>query len=59
MRYAFYISLLIIIILNAYFGVYKETYSWLYSEVINTVCMSILLGASALEIYQKSKKNKT
>ena len=58
MKYAFYITLLIIIILNSYFGVYKETYSWKYSEVINAICMTIILGASTLELYLK-KKNKT
>ncbi len=58
MRYIFYIILLIIIILNSYFGMYKEMYSWIYTEAINGFCMLILIGASTFEIYQKNK-NKT
>ena len=59
MRYIFYIILLIIIILNSYFGMYKEMYSWIYTEAINGFCMLILIGASTLEIYQKNKNKKS
>ena len=55
MKYVFYVSLLIAIIFNSYFGMYKEMYSWMYSEAINGLCMIILIGASTLELYLKKK----
>ena len=59
MKYAFYGSLLIAAIINFYFGIYKEMYSILYTEAINTICMTFLLLGIAYEGYQKSKKKKS
>ena len=59
MKYVFYVSLLIAIILNSYFGMYKEMYSWMYSEAINSLCMIILIGASTLELYLNKKNKKS
>ena len=59
MKYAFYGSLLIAIISNAYFGIYKEVYTVMYAEAINGLCMTLLLLGMAYEGYQKSKNKKT
>ena len=56
MKYAFYSSLLILTIINFYFGIYKEMYSMLYSEAINAACMTCLFFGIAYEGYQKRKK---
>lgn len=53
--YIFYIALLIALLVNGYFGVYKEM--WAYAEPINMLGISILCFASAYEYYLK-KKNK-
>ena len=42
MKYTFYSSLLIVTIINFYFGINKEMYSLIYSETINAVCMTFL-----------------
>ncbi len=59
MKYAFYGSLLIATISNAYFGIYKEMYTVMYAEAINGLCMTLLLLGTAYEGYQKSKNKKT
>jgi len=59
MLYTFYVLLLIAFISNAYFGIYKEMYSVMYAEVINGLCMTILLLAIAFESYKKSKNKKS
>ena len=56
MKYAFYGSLFITIIINFYFGIYKEIYSVMYSEAINIACMTLLCLGMTYELYQKSKK---
>ena len=56
--FVFYGSLLITIISNLYFGIYKEMYSMLYSEAINAACMTCLFFGIAYEGYQKSKNKK-
>ena len=53
--YVFYITLLIAILVNGYFGIYKET--WMYGGALNMLGISILLLANAVEFYLK-KKNK-
>ena len=58
MKYAFYSSLLILTIINFYFGIYMEMYSMLYSEAINAACMTCLFLPVAYEGYQKSKNKK-
>jgi len=50
----FYITILIAILVNAYFGIYKET--WIYSEAINMFNISILCFGMAYELYLKKKK---
>jgi len=59
MLYTFYVLLLIAIISNGYFGIYKEMYSLMYAEAINVICMTILLLGGAYEGYQKSKNKKS
>ena len=62
MKYFFYGSLiitLIILIINGYFGMLKGMYSWMYVEVINTACMTILFLGMAYEGYQKKKNKKS
>ncbi len=59
MKYAFYGSLLIAAIINFYFGIYKEMYSTLYAEAINTICMTFLFFGIAYEGFQKSKNKKS
>ena len=51
----FYITILIAILVNAYFGIYKETWT-LYSEAINMFGISILCFGMAYELYLKKKK---
>ena len=53
--FVFYGSLLITIISNLYFGIYKEMYSMMYSEAINGLCMTLLVLGMAYEGYQKNK----
>ena len=53
--YFFYITLLITLLVNAYFGIYKETWI-LYSEAINMFGISILCFGMAYELYLKKKK---
>ena len=53
--YIFYITLLIAMLVNGYFGIYKEM--WTYAEPINMLGISILCFANAYEYYLK-KKNK-
>ena len=50
----FYVTLLIALLVNGYFGVYKEM--WTYAEPINMLGISILCGANAYEYYLKKKK---
>ena len=52
----FYITLLIAILINGYFGVYKEL--WMYAEQINMFGIFILIGANTFEYYLKKKKEK-
>jgi len=52
--FIFYISLLIALLVNGYFGIYKET--WIYAEAINLLGISILFFANAYEHYLKRKK---
>ena len=52
--YSFYIILLITIIFNGYFGIYKE--AWTNAEPINMLGISILCFANAYEYYLKRKK---
>ena len=53
--FIFYISLLIVLLLNGYFGIYKE--GWMYAEAINMFGVSVLCFAIAYEQYLKKKKN--
>ena len=50
----FYITLIIVMLINGYFGIYKET--WIYSEAINMFCISILCFGITYELYLKKKK---
>tara|TARA_B100001093_G_scaffold370277_1_gene355229 strand:- start:232 stop:405 length:174 start_codon:yes stop_codon:yes gene_type:complete len=50
----FYITLIIVMLVNGYFGIYKET--WIYSEAVNMFCISILCLGIAYELYLKKKK---
>ena len=52
--YVFYITLLITLLVNGYFGVYKEM--WAFAEPINMLGISILCFANAYEYYLKKKK---
>jgi len=52
--YIFYITLLIALLVNGYFGIYKE--KWMYAEAINMFGISILCFANAYEMYLKRKK---
>ena len=52
--YVFYITLLIALLVNGYFGIYKET--WAYGGTLNMLGISILLIANAVEFYFKKKK---
>ena len=53
--YDFYIILLIALIVNGYFGIYKEM--WAFAGPINLFGVSILCFANLYEYYLK-KKNK-
>ena len=53
--FMFYITLLIALLANGFFGIYKEKY--IYAEAINMFGISILCFASAFEHYLR-KKNK-
>ena len=48
--------MLIAILINGYFGVYKEL--WMYAEQINMFGIIILIGANTFEYYLKKKKEK-
>lgn len=52
--YVFYVGLLIALLVNGYFGIYKET--WMYAEAMNMLGISILCFANAYEVYLKKKK---
>jgi len=52
--FIFYITLLIALLVNAYFGIYKEM--WIYAEAINLLGISILCFANSYEHYLKRKK---
>ena len=49
--WVFYITVLIAILLNGYFGVYKEL--WMYAEQINLFGIVVLIGANTLEYFLK------
>ena len=51
----FYITVLIAMLVNAYFGIYKETWI-LYAEAINMFGISILCFGMPYELYLKKKK---
>ena len=51
----FYIIILIAMLVNAYFGIYKETWI-LYAEAINMFGISILCLGMAYELYLKKKE---
>ena len=53
--YIFYVALFIALLVNGYFGIYKET--WMYAEAINMFGISILCFANGYEYYL-NKKNK-
>jgi hypothetical protein len=52
--YIFYISLLFALLVNGYFGIYKE--NWIYAESINMFGISVLCFANAYEYFSKKKK---
>ena len=52
--YIFYVTLLIAMLINGYFGIYKE--NWIYAEAINMFGLSVLSFAIAYEEYLKKKK---
>ena len=52
--FVFYVTLLIAMLLNGYFGIYKE--NWMYIEAINMFGVSVLCFAIAYEQYLKKKK---
>ena len=52
--FIFYITLLIALLVNSYFGIYKEI--WIYAEAINLLGISILCFANSYEHYLKRKK---
>ena len=49
--WVFYTTVLIAILLNGYFGVYKDM--WLYGEQINLFGIIVLIGANTLEYFLK------
>ena len=55
MKYAFYGSLLIATISNAYFGIYKEVYTVMYAEAINGLCMTLLFWVRHMKDIKKVK----
>ena len=50
--YFFYITLLITLLVNGYFGIYKE---WIYSEAVNMFGLSVLCLGITYEHYLKKK----
>ena len=50
--YFFYITLLITLLVNGYFGIYKE---WIYFEAVNIFGISVLCLGIAYEHYLKKK----
>ena len=52
--FIFYVTLLIAMLINGYFGIYKE--NWIYAEAINMFGLSVLSFAIAYEEYLKKKK---
>ena len=52
--FIFYVTLLIAMLINGYFGIYKE--NWIYAEAINMFGLSVLCFAIAYEGYLKKKK---
>ena len=52
--YVFYVALLIALLINGYFGIYKET--WMYGGALNMLGISVLCLANLYEIYLKRKK---
>ena len=52
--FIFYITLLIAMLVNGYFGIYKDT--WIYSEAINMFLLLILCFANGYEYYLNKKK---
>ena len=50
--YFFYITLLITLLVNGYFGIYKE---WIYFEAVNIFGISVLSFGIAYEQYLKKK----
>ena len=52
--FIFYVTLLIAMLINGYFGIYKE--NWIYAEAINMFGLSVLCFAIAYEEYLKKKK---
>ncbi len=53
--YIFYITLIISLLSNAYFGIYNGMWI-MYAEAINMFGVSILCLAIAYELYSKKKK---
>ncbi|MBK42360.1 MAG: hypothetical protein CMC83_00590 [Flavobacteriaceae bacterium] len=53
--YIFYITLIISLLSNAYFGIYNGMWI-MYAEAINMFGISILCLAIAYELYSKKKK---
>ena len=49
----FYITLLIAMLVNGYFAIYKET--WIYYEAVNMFGILVLCFAMAYEHYSKKK----
>ncbi len=52
--FMFYITLLIALLVNGYFGIYRGT--WIYAETINMLGIAILCFANACEYYLNKKK---
>ncbi len=52
--FIFYVTLIIAMLINGYFGIYKE--NWIYAEAINMFGVSVLCFAIAYEQYLKKKK---
>ena len=52
--FIFYVTLIIAMLINGYFGIYKE--NWIYAEAINMFGLSVLSFAIAYEEYLKKKK---
>ena len=52
--FIFYITLLVALLINGYFGIFKDT--WIYSEAINMFLLSILCFANGCEYYLNKKK---